>query len=72
MGSYNIRVGGIIRRKEGVQPTDGGSADFDIELDREVFWEGGLWEMVYLQSLLRDPLIGVGASNASSFVVQPG
>ncbi len=66
MGSYNLCIGGVVRRGGGVQPTGTGSADFDIELSSQTSGE-----TVYLQTLFRDAMIGVGATNASSFIVQP-
>ncbi|QDV05072.1 hypothetical protein Poly30_05670 [Planctomycetes bacterium Poly30] len=66
MGSYNLCVGGSVTRQGGVQPTGTGSADFDLQLTNQ-----SQGDTVYLQTIYRDSLLGVGATNAASFVVQP-
>ncbi|MEM8713543.1 MAG: hypothetical protein AAGG01_21580 [Planctomycetota bacterium] len=67
LGSYNLCVGGQIRREGGVQATGpAGLADFEIELEGQL-----AGETVYLQSIFRDAAVGIAATDGASFVVQP-
>lgn len=67
LGSYNLCVGGQIRRQGGVQPTGlDGQSDFEIVLETEA-----AGDTVFLQAIFRDQAVGIAATNGASFVVKP-
>ncbi len=66
MGSTTLCVGGAVTRMGGVANAATGAADFDIDLLGRA-----VGTQLFLQSYFRDTAVGVAATNASSFVIQP-